>query len=62
MLVVFLVLTMAFLSLSMVAADRLYGIGSVFRFGAVLAASLLIAGAIVWLGMIASPAVIVVSR
>lgn len=62
MIVVFFVATAIFLALGLVSADKLRKEESLFRFASLLGSEILIAGAMVWAAMAASPYVQIVNR
>ena len=60
MMIVFFGATAAFVSLGLVAGERLRRVQSRFRYVSLLGVMLLLAGALVWGGLLASPFVRVV--
>jgi hypothetical protein len=62
MIVIFFVVTAVFLGLGLVATDKPLKLKSWFRFASMLDSEILIAGAMIWAAMVASPYVQIVSR
>ena len=62
MLIAFFGATAGFVGLGLAATDRLRRVESHFRFCSLLSVQMLIAGALVWGGLLASPLIQIVSR